>query len=61
MKYRELIKLVAADGWYLVQTTGSHQQYKHPVKLGRVTIAGKPGKDVPPGTLKSVLGQAGLK
>jgi predicted RNA binding protein YcfA (HicA-like mRNA interferase family) len=48
MKYRELIKMLEQDGWYLPQTTGSHQQYKHPKKPGRVTVAGKGGKDVPP-------------
>jgi predicted RNA binding protein YcfA (HicA-like mRNA interferase family) len=60
LNYRELIKLLEQDGWYLHQTTGSHQQYKHPTKPGRVTVAGKRGKDVPAGTLKSVLRQAGL-
>jgi predicted RNA binding protein YcfA (HicA-like mRNA interferase family) len=44
MKFRELIKLIQQDGWKLHNTTGSHQQYKHPSKPGRVTIAGKPGK-----------------
>jgi predicted RNA binding protein YcfA (HicA-like mRNA interferase family) len=44
----------------LHQITGGHQQYKHPTKPGRVTVAEKRGKDVPPGTLKSVLRQAGL-
>ena len=60
MKYRELIKLLEQDGWYLHQTTGSHEQYKHPSKQGRVTVAGKGSKDVPLGTLKSILRQAGL-
>jgi predicted RNA binding protein YcfA (HicA-like mRNA interferase family) len=60
MKYRDIIKLIENDGWYHHSTVGSHQQYKHPVKLGRVTIAGKPGKDVPEGTRKSILRQAGL-
>jgi predicted RNA binding protein YcfA (HicA-like mRNA interferase family) len=41
LKVREIIKLIEADGWYLVTTTGSHRQYKHPLKRGRVTIAGK--------------------
>ncbi len=60
MKYREIIRLVEQDGWRLHSTAGSHQQYKHPVKPGRVTVAGKPGKDVPEGTRKSILRQAGL-
>jgi predicted RNA binding protein YcfA (HicA-like mRNA interferase family) len=61
MKYRELIRLVERDGWVCVGQRGSHRQYKHPVKKGRVTVAGKPGDDVPPGMLKSVLTQAGLR
>jgi predicted RNA binding protein YcfA (HicA-like mRNA interferase family) len=61
MKYRDVIKLIERDGWQLVHTVGSHQQYKHPTKPGRVTVAGKPGKDVPEGTRKSILRQAGLE
>ena len=61
VKVREAIKLVEHDGWHLVSTRGSHRQYKHPSKPGRVTIAGKPSDDMAPGTLNSVLKQAGLK
>jgi predicted RNA binding protein YcfA (HicA-like mRNA interferase family) len=61
MKVRDIIKLIKADGWYLVITKGSHQQYKHPVKSGRVTIAGHPDDDLAPGTLSSILKQAKLK
>jgi len=61
MKVREAIKMIKADGWYLVATKGSHQQYKHPTKLGRVTIAGHPSHDLAPGTLNSILKQAKLK
>jgi predicted RNA binding protein YcfA (HicA-like mRNA interferase family) len=61
MKVRDVIKLVEADGWRHVATKGSHRQYKHPVKSGRVTIPGHAGDDLHPGTLKSVLTQAGLK
>jgi predicted RNA binding protein YcfA (HicA-like mRNA interferase family) len=61
MKVRDIIKLIRDDGWYLVVTRGSHRQYKHPTKLGRVTIAGKPSHDVTPGTLNSILKQAKLK
>jgi predicted RNA binding protein YcfA (HicA-like mRNA interferase family) len=60
MKYRDVIKQLEANGWYLHSIVGSHQQFKHPVKTGRVTVAGKGGKDVPAGTLKSILKQAGL-
>ncbi len=58
---RDLLKLLAADGWYLVRTRGSHRQLKHPTKPGLVTLAGNPGDDLAPGTLNSVLKQAGLK
>lgn len=60
LKVSEIIKLIEADGWRLVATRGSHRQYKHPVKPGRVTIAGKPSADLPPGTERSILRQAGL-
>jgi len=61
MKYRDLVKQVKKDGWYFHEQQGSHAQYKHPVKKGRVTIAGKPGEEVPEGTRKSILKQAGLE
>jgi len=61
VKIRDIIRLIEDDGWYLVATRGSHRQYKHPNKPGRVTIAGKPSDDMAPGTLNSVLKQAGLK
>jgi predicted RNA binding protein YcfA (HicA-like mRNA interferase family) len=49
------------DGWHLHSTAGSHRQFKHPTKPGRVTIAGKPSDELATGTLKSILKQAGLK
>jgi len=61
MKVRDIIKLIEADGWYLVVTKGSHRQYKHQSKQGRVTIAGHPNDDLSPGTLNSILKQAKLK
>jgi predicted RNA binding protein YcfA (HicA-like mRNA interferase family) len=61
MKVADLIRLLEEDGWHLARTRGSHRQYKHPSKPGTVTVAGKPSLDVPPGTLNSVLKQAGLK
>lgn len=61
MKVRALIRLIEEDGWYLVATRGSHRQFKHAVKPGRVTIAGHPSDDLAPGTLNSVLKQAGLR
>ena len=53
--------MIQDDGWFLVATRGSHRQFKHPAKAGRVTVAGKPSDDLAPGTLNSILKQAGLK
>jgi predicted RNA binding protein YcfA (HicA-like mRNA interferase family) len=61
MKVRDIIKIVVADRWYLVTTEGSHRQYKHATKRGRVTIAGHPSDDISPATLNSILRQASLK
>jgi predicted RNA binding protein YcfA (HicA-like mRNA interferase family) len=61
MKVREVIRIIEADGWYLVATRGSHRQFRHPSKAGRVTIAGRPSEDLAPGTLNSIFKQAGLK
>ena len=61
MKVRDVTKMIESDGWYLVVTKGSHRQYKHPTKPGRVTIAGHLGHDLAPGTLNSILKQAQLK
>jgi predicted RNA binding protein YcfA (HicA-like mRNA interferase family) len=60
MKVREAIKLVEADGWYLIKTEGSHRQYKHATKKGRVTIAGHPSVELHPKTLKRIKEQAQL-
>lgn len=61
MKVRALIAMIETDGWFLVRTKGSHRQFHHRTKKGTVTVSGKPGVDVPHGTLNSVLKQAGLK
>ena len=61
MKVRELIRLLEENGWRLVRTRGSHRQFKHPNRQGTVTVAGKLSIDIPPGTLNSILKQAGLK
>lgn len=61
MKVRDLIKTIEDDGWKMVRTRGSHRQYKHFEKPGLVTISGKMGDELAPGTLNSVLKQAGLK
>ena len=61
VKVRELLVLIEADGWVQVRERGSHRQYRHPVKTGTVTVAGKPSIEIPAGTLGSILKQAGLK
>jgi predicted RNA binding protein YcfA (HicA-like mRNA interferase family) len=61
VKVREVIRLLEEDGWRQVRITGSHRQFKHFLKPGVVTVAGRPGIDVPSGTMKSILKQAGLK
>ena len=63
MKFRDLVALVEKDGWVHVRTTGSHYHYPHATKKGVVTIptGGKLGRDVPQGTMKSVLRQAGIE
>ncbi|MEI6703485.1 MAG: type II toxin-antitoxin system HicA family toxin [Deltaproteobacteria bacterium] len=61
MKVREIIKIIEADGWYIVTTKGSHRQYKHPAKSGRITIAGHLADDLAPGTMNSIFKQAQLK
>ena len=61
MKVRDVIKMLEKDGWYVVRTKGSHRQFKHSIKKGLVTIAGKSNHDLASGTLNSILKQAGLK
>ncbi len=59
-KVRQVIKIVEADGWYFVYQRGSHRHFKHPTKLGKVTVAGPASKDLPIGTFRGILNQAGL-
>jgi predicted RNA binding protein YcfA (HicA-like mRNA interferase family) len=61
MKVSEVLDLLAAHGWYVVRVKGSHRQLQHAQRAGTVTVAGKPSLDMPPGTLNSILKQAGLK
>ena len=61
MKVSEVLRMRQVDGWFLVATRGSHRQYKHPVKPGRVTVPDKANDDLASGTLGSILKQAGLK
>lgn len=60
MNSRSLIKRIEEDGWYLVGVKGSHHQFRHPTKAGRVTVP-HPKKDLPLPTVKSILKQAGLE
>lgn len=62
MKFRDLIRMLEADGWTQIRTTGSHLHFRHPSKQGIVTVpgGGKGGREVAPGTLRSILRQAGL-
>lgn len=59
MTAREIIKIITDDGWYFVKQVGSHKQYKHPTKQGKVTVPNHTG-DIHPKTVKSILKQAGL-
>ncbi len=60
MRFREIEKLLLADGWYLADVSGSHHQYKHPSKPGKVTLPNHRG-DIPVRVVNSILKQAGLK
>jgi len=61
VKIRDVVRMLEDDGWFVVRQRGSHRQFKHASKPGLVTVPGKPGDDLAPGTLNSVLKQAGLK
>lgn len=61
MKVSDVLRILHDDGWRLVATRGSHRQFKHGTKPGRVTVPGKPGDDLAPGTLNSIMKQASLK
>lgn len=61
MKVSEVLQMLHNDGWFQVATRGSHRQFKHTIKPGRVTVPGKPSNDLAAGTLNSILKQAGLK
>jgi predicted RNA binding protein YcfA (HicA-like mRNA interferase family) len=61
VKVRDIIKVVEADDWRIATEEGSHRQFNHPSKPGRVTIAGKSNRDMPIGTLKNIYRQAQIK
>ena len=60
VKVREVLKKLERDGWFLARTRGSHHQFQHRVKKGVATVPGRPSDDLAPGTLSSILKQAGL-
>lgn len=61
LKVREVIKMLNNDGWYFVKQNGSHRQFKHDEKEGKVTINGKPSDDLSQFLLNSIYKQAGWK
>jgi predicted RNA binding protein YcfA (HicA-like mRNA interferase family) len=61
VKVRDLLKALAEDGWRKKNTEGSHRQFVHSTKPGKVTVHGHPSDEVAPGTLRSIMKQAGLK
>ena len=60
MDSRNVIRELKRDGWFEVNQAGSHKQFKHPTKKGRVTVP-HPKRDIPMGTLKSIEKQARVK
>ena len=58
-KVKDMLKIIKKDGWFQVNQTGSHRQFKHPTKKGRTTVK-HPDKDIPPKTLKRIEEQSGL-
>ena len=60
VKVGVVIKRLEAAGWFLVATRGSHRQFKHPIRPGRVTVAGMPSDELAPGTLRSIEKQSGV-
>jgi predicted RNA binding protein YcfA (HicA-like mRNA interferase family) len=61
VKVREVIRMLESDGWYEVKSKGGHRQFKHPEKVGRVTVPGNLGHDLAAGTYNSILKQAGIR
>lgn len=61
MKVRDVLRRLLMDGWVQVSQKGSHRQFRHPTKPGRVTVPGRASDDLPIGTYRSILRQAGLE
>jgi predicted RNA binding protein YcfA (HicA-like mRNA interferase family) len=60
-KVIEILRMLADDGWVQVTMRGGRRQFKHPTKPGRVTVHGRPGDTIAPGTLGSIMKQSGLR
>lgn len=60
-KVKEVLKMLEKDGWYLKEQAGSHRQFKHPTKKGRVTVNGKPSDTLGQELLNSIFKQAGWR
>jgi predicted RNA binding protein YcfA (HicA-like mRNA interferase family) len=61
VKVRDAIRRLLEEGWYVASQEGSHRQFKHPEKAGKVTVAGHPNEDIRPKTWKSIQEQAGWR
>lgn len=61
MKVAEAMRVLERDGWELFRTRGSHRQYRHAERAGKVTVPGKPSDTLHPKTLASIFRQAGIK
>jgi predicted RNA binding protein YcfA (HicA-like mRNA interferase family) len=61
MKIQKVIKILEQDGWYLHRNKGSHRQFKHPIKKGKVTVPGKMSDELPLGTLNNIWKQAQIQ
>ncbi len=59
VKVKDVLERLKEDGWELVNVEGSHRQFKHPTKPGKVTVSGKPSHDIAPGTYANIKRQAG--
>jgi predicted RNA binding protein YcfA (HicA-like mRNA interferase family) len=61
MRVVEVLRLLERDGWELSRTRGSHRQYRHQTRPGKVTVPGKPSSTLHPKTLASIFKQAGME
>lgn len=61
MKVREVVRLLERNGWIELRRSGSHRQFRHPVRPLVITVPGNEGKDLAPGTLNDILKKAGLR